>query len=188
MVLYFAKTIQLFRWNMKIWSRSFNTYLLLVLVFLPAGCETVGTSKQEATTLRFHLESPRDPNGRTVDIAYYRASPMTLAVEKESFLDEGSVTKAEVVEDHGTFAIRVELHRHGKLVLDTTTTNSRNRGRRILLFSAFGDARWVGAVRIDQRMSDGSITFTPDTTRAEADRIVRGLNNIAKALKKNPDF
>ena len=33
--------------------------------------------------------------------------------------------------------------------------------------------------RIATRITDGVLAFTPDATRAEAERIVRGLNNAA---------
>ena len=39
---------------------------------------------------------------------------------------------------------------------------------------------------IAQRIPDGYFTFTPDATRAEAQRIVRGLNNVAAKLGNAP--
>jgi hypothetical protein len=33
-----------------------------------------------------------------------------------------------------------------------------------------------------KRIVDGKLVFTPDATREEADRIVRGLNKIAKEM------
>jgi hypothetical protein len=37
-------------------------------------------------------------------------------------------------------------------------------------------------------ISDGIIEFTPDASRAEADRIVRGLNNLVAKVKKLNQF
>jgi hypothetical protein len=34
------------------------------------------------------------------------------------------------------------------------------------------------------RISNGLFAFTPDTTREEADRIARGLNNVAEQVRK----
>lgn len=47
-------------------------------------------------------------------------------------------------------------------------------------------AAWLGAVIIRARNATGSIRITPDASRAEAARIVRGLNNlVAEVAKKN---
>jgi hypothetical protein len=32
---------------------------------------------------------------------------------------------------------------------------------------------------MNERILDGTLTFTPDATREETERIVRGLNNVA---------
>jgi hypothetical protein len=37
---------------------------------------------------------------------------------------------------------------------------------------------------ITKRIANGQLAFTPDITRAQADRFVLGLNNVAKKLKK----
>jgi hypothetical protein len=36
---------------------------------------------------------------------------------------------------------------------------------------------------IRQRIADGVLVFTPDATRAEAERIVSGLNRVAELVK-----
>jgi hypothetical protein len=36
----------------------------------------------------------------------------------------------------------------------------------------------------NKRISDGVLVFTPDASREEADRIVLGLNNVAKEAQK----
>jgi len=75
----------------------------------------------------------------------------------------------------------IQFNKHGTLVLDMVTTG--NRGSRVAVHSQFGDSRWLAAPRITGRIANGIFTFTPDATREESERIVRGLNNIAKALK-----
>ena len=61
---------------------------------------------------------------------------------------------------------------------------SQYKGQHIAVFSQFGDARWLAAPQITQQISDGVFVFTPDATMEESERIVRGLNNIAKEIKK----
>ena len=59
----------------------------------------------------------------------------------------------------------------------------RGKDRRIAIFSQFGPARWLGAPIYQQKISNGVVFFTPDASRSEAERIVRGLNNVARKLK-----
>jgi hypothetical protein len=172
---------------MKTRLASINIYLCLLAFLFIWGCGTTGFGgKKEATQLRVHVERPRDASGRSVEAIFHRENPVVLVVDKQWILNEGDVTKAEVVESHGAYDIKLELTRHGKLVLDITST--ANRGKRLAMFSSFGDSRWIGVMPLEGAITNGVITFTPDSTRAEADRIVRGLNNIAKEIKKNPDF
>ena len=43
---------------------------------------------------------------------------------------------------------------------------------------------WLAAPMTNKRISDGVLVFTPDASREEADRIVLGLNNVAKEAQK----
>jgi hypothetical protein len=67
-------------------------------------------------------------------------------------------------------------------LLDGAT--SANHNKRIAIFARFPKERWLGSPVIQKRIGNGIITFTPDCTREEADRLVRGLNNVAKKIKK----
>jgi hypothetical protein len=44
---------------------------------------------------------------------------------------------------------------------------------------------WLAAVLVRQRISNGAFRFTPDASRAEGDRIVRGLRNVIAENKDN---
>lgn len=44
---------------------------------------------------------------------------------------------------------------------------------------------WLAAVLVRDRISNGVFRFTPDATRAEGDRIVRGLRNVIAENKDN---
>lgn len=184
---------------------SFNIYLLLVSLFL-VGCETTDTNKakkndaaktqkkderkpkKEYATIRFHLETNLDGTPKTKVVPIYRASPIYVAVEELVFLDEGSVEQAALVDWAGTYAIRIKFNHHGSFYLDSLTTS--NKGRRLVIYSEFGQSkdvvtnRWLAAPVIEQRNDSGILTFTPDASREEAERIVNGLNNIAKMVKK----
>ncbi len=166
---------------MKIQRAAFNTILLLALISLAAGCATSGgASKKEATTLRLHLEVTPDGTTHNAPVPIFRARPIYVNVEKQAFLNEGLVQKAEVVNDLAGFSIRIQYDQKGAWLLENITT--ANKGRRIAILSQFGDVRWLAAPLLTSRITDGTLQFTPDATREEAERIVRGLNNVAKEL------
>jgi preprotein translocase subunit SecD len=172
---------------MKIRQLPFNLYLLVSLLCLTA-CETTEEKKhnKEASTLRLHLESNFDGTERIGRISILRENPIYVAVDRNPFLDEGSIQEASIVDDDmGGFSILLKFDHHGSFVLDSTTT--ANKGKRIAIFSRFGTVRWLAAPKILGRVATGQFSFTPDATREEAERIVRGLNNVAKKLKKNKD-
>ncbi len=168
---------------MRIRECGFNFYLLAMLlaaVALP-GCKSFG-GKKEASTLRLHLEVTSDGTDKNSPVPIYRESPVQVNVEKESFLNEGSVSKASVVDVMGGFSIFIQFDRRGSWILEQYSV--ANKGRRVAIFSQFGgQARWLAAPILAKRISDGALVFTPDATREEADRIVRGLNNVAKKLQ-----
>lgn len=170
--------------NMKTWRARFNTYFLVGLVGLLGGCKTTEEKKKskEKTLMTFYREINADESGRTMDVTVVRAQPQLVTVDRTPFLDSGSVEKAAVVPTLGGFVIRLQFDRHGAWILQNISTSFR--GSRIAIHAQFGDARWLGAPVINRNISDGVLTFTPDATMEEAERIARGLNNVAAALKK----
>ena len=168
------------------WER-FNIYLLLLLAIgLACGCASEEKKrKKQLSVLRLHLEVQADAADRTQPIPVYRKNPVAIVINKGAFLSEENVRDAAVVEVIGGFAVRVQLDRHGALVLDQVS--AANKGRRIAFFAAFGIKegkpayeRWLAAPRITQPITDGVLVFTPDATRDECDDLVIGLKNAAK--------
>ncbi len=174
---------------MKIRLVTFNTYLLAALLF--AGCQSAQEKreaaesrkqKKELTTIRFHLEAAGDTTGRAEPVPIFRAAPVLVNVIKDSFLDERDVIKAMLVDNVGGFSIQIQFDDHGTFVLDTVSAS--NKGKRFAIMTEATDRRWLAAPIILRRISDGVFTFTPDATREEAIRIVRGLNNTSDKLRK----
>jgi preprotein translocase subunit SecD len=180
-------------------SLRFNFYLLATLlsVLVLAGCQSDKSAtgsdpkpsvtgkrskKKEATLLRLHLEANPDGTSRTAAVPVYRANPMQIVIDQSAFLDGGNIIGAALVESIGGFAISVQFDSHGAFVLENVS--EANKGRRIAVFSQFGETRWLAAPLIARRLSGGVFTFTPDATREESERIVRGLNNVAAEFKK----
>ncbi|MBM3882139.1 MAG: hypothetical protein FJ387_20860 [Verrucomicrobia bacterium] len=172
---------------MKLGIRRFNTYLALVgVACLAVGCagSGKGSRRAEASTLRLHLETDTPPGDKSAVVPVYRASPVPVQVTKAPFLDEGHLIDAAVVDVVGGFAIQVRYDFHGTLALQNATT--AHRGRRLAVHTMFTEARWLAAPIMATPIMDGVLTFTPDATREEAERIVRGLNNLATRLGNRP--
>ncbi len=165
---------------MKIRFLSFNIYLLLLAFF--SRCQT-DPHKKEFSTLRFHIETNSGGLDKSNAVPIYRAEPVSVNVVRIPFLDEGNISRAAIVESMGGFSIQIQFDRHGTFVLETVT--AANKGRRVALYSQFGQkGRWLAAPIISQPITEGVFIFTPDASREEAERIVHGLNQIAKKLKK----
>lgn len=175
---------------------SFNKILMFLLILgFVSGCasnknaakknepakKSSKSGLKEATRISFHVEINPDGTDRCVQAQIYRKNPMTITVDRSPVLHEGFVERADVIEFMGTYAIRIKFDSSGTLLLDNVTTS--NRGRHLAIFCQFGDARWIGAPLITQRISNGVFIFTPDATKEEAERIVRGLNNVANAIQ-----
>jgi len=175
--------------NMRTGLGRFNFYLpALLLLALLCGCVPLETKpKGPVAALRLHLEVNPDGTDRNAPVAICRETPVMVNVEKSPFVDERDVAKAEVVDALGGFALRIEFDRQGSWLLEQASTS--NRGRRCAVFCQFGDAktpttRWLAAPVLSQRITDGVLVFTPDATRAEAEQIAAGLNNLAKQTQK----
>ena len=164
-------------------TRRFNLYLLaLISLLVVTGC--LSTKKKEATLLKFHLEVNPDGSDRSKPVPIYRASPIYVNVETKPFIQEGNVVQAAVIDDSfGGFQLKVQLDRQGSWLLEQYTTASK--GKRVAIFSHFGEARWLGAPILTKRIADGVFAFTPDATREETERMVRGLNELAKKSQKD---
>lgn len=173
---------------MKMPIVRFNIYLLLLtLCFL--GCKTPEEKKKskEASTLRLYLEVRQSGSDQRSGVPIFRQHPVYVSVEREPFLTEADLDSASVIDMPGGFAIRAQFNGHATLLLENVTVG--HKGQRIAIQSSFGESRWLAAPMISRRIPNGELVFTPDATREESDRIVRGLTNvIAKIKKKENSF
>ncbi len=167
----------------------FNLYLCLAAaIAFTSGCASSGHDKKnkEKTLVELHLEVNADGQKDNESVPIYRENPIYVNVEKEPFLDGADVDSAVVLQELGGFVIRIKFNWRGTQILNTIT--SSNPGKRIAILAIFTQSRWLAAPQIRKQITDGTISFTPDATRAEADLIVKGLNNVATELKKKDTF
>lgn len=184
--------MRLFEQTMKTCRGPFNTYLWCAIALLLAcGCKSTDQSKEknpkkQLTTLRLHMQSVSGRSTAGMEVPILRSRPVLLPVDREPFVTEANVVAARVVEDGGGFSIEIQLDRQGTWLLEKFTVT--NLGRQIAVFANFGEGRWLAAPVVPKIISNGLFKFTPDATREEADRIVTGLNNMAKKLKTKDNW
>lgn len=174
---------------MMIKFARFNLYLCVAFALLLSACKSSPDEKKEkqekkdVSYLELHLEVNRDGSSDNEEITINRASPYTINVDKMPFVDSADLDQAVVVDDLGGFAIVLKFNWRGTQLLDGATASNHNK--RIAIFARFPKTRWLASPLITKRIGDGVLQFTPDCTREEADRLVRGLNNVAKKIKKD---
>jgi preprotein translocase subunit SecD len=170
----------------------FNVYLLIACAALLAcGCRSTKTKEEkqkekQVSTLRLHMEVTASTDAFSVAVPIFREKPVMINVDKDPFLTEVNVEEANVVDVMGGFELQIKFDHEGAMLLENYTT--ANPGRHIAVFSLFGktkeESRWLAAPAISKRISNGVLTFTPDATREEAEKIALGLNNVHKKILK----
>jgi len=172
---------------MKSPPRRFNNYLAaLLLLLVVAGCASSEEreQKKELTALRLFLEAEYDTGDKTEIVPIYRSAPVPIRIFRQPFLDSAYLTEAAVVNTMGGFIIVLRFDFHGTLTLENIST--AHRGSRVAVHAEFTESRWLAAPQMGSRITDGILAFTPDATRTEAERIVRGLNNAAAKTGNQP--
>jgi preprotein translocase subunit SecD len=166
---------------MKAFELRYNLFLALIMgMALICGCQTDKKDK-EVSVLRVHMESPVI-NDLTQTISVPRDDPVAVVISKDAVLTESSIIEAKVINSPGGFAIQIQLDENSTWILEEYTAS--NPGRHFAIYGQWGekgsDGRWLAAPLIVHRIANGILSFTPDMTREEADRLVLGLNNVAK--------
>jgi preprotein translocase subunit SecD len=173
---------------MKSWrSNSNGIFCALAVVCLLSGCESLEKknekkSSKESTILKLHMEKDRDDKPDQADVPVYRQRPIMVHIDTNEILNNYDIKNASVVDTEGGFAIRIEFDEHGKRVIEHIS--AREAGKHFVIYAAFPEVRWLAAPRINRRISNGELIFTPDATREEAERIVKGINFVSKRISQ----
>jgi len=164
-------------------QKTFFALLLLIGwigILGGSGCSSLGKDSKQKAYLRIYLEASINDPAQSIVVPVYRKQPVLIRIQKEPILDERSLVHAAVVKGIGGYSIELVFDFHGKLVLQQLS--NAYRGRRLVLQAIFPEARWLGTIRMNRPIMDGVLTFTPDATLEEAQRIVEGLNRVARKL------
>jgi preprotein translocase subunit SecD len=164
----------------------FKHYLmaLALVTVLGIGCQSTSKKKpgENYSLIMLYLEQNDDGTKYSREMSVYRADPVIFHVNSKPFLNTADLEKATLMEAIGGFALQLQFNRHGTAVLESFTAS--NKGRRMAIFCQFTEPRVLAAPMITQRNATGIIRFTPDCSRQEAERIVKGLTTAIKEIKK----
>jgi len=168
---------------MSFYARRFNLYLLLAAALaLVSGCATFHKKDQQVAALRIHIESAASAPGVTQTISVLRADPVMVNIVTEPILTEANIVAAKLMADPGGFAVELKFDETGGWTLEQYS--AANPGKHLAIFGQWGDklanGRWLAAPSIAGRMAGGTLVFTPDASRDEAEQLVKGLNVVAK--------
>ena len=172
---------------MVFWTPRFNLYLALAAALaLLCGCQT-HKQKGPISALRVHIQTNPDSLGLSQNISVVRSDPVLLTIQKEPILTEANIVSAKAVDSPGGFAIEIQFDENGTWLLEQAS--AANPGGHFAIFGQWGDklatGRWLAAPLITHRIANGLLSFTADCSRAEADRLVLGLNNVAAQIRKH---
>ena len=158
----------------------FNTILIAAATVLAGGCQGPGKAKNLAA-VRLHIEVNPDGTERSHPVPIGRSALFTVNVEKIPFLTEHQIKEAMLVDTNDGFALKLEFDKAGTWLLEQYT--SANQGKRVAIFAQWEEElRWLAAPRIEKRIANGVLVFTPDANREETERLVIGLNKSAKEI------
>ncbi len=169
-------------------AQRHNLYLLALTlsVTLAVGCATHKKEDKQIAALRIHLQSSENMTASQT-VSVLRANPLAVPVFTDPILTEANLTGAALLETPGGFAVEVQFNQSGAWTLEQFTAS--NPGKHLVIFGQWSDkaidSRWLAVPLISRRIASGTLSFTPDCSKEEAELFVRGLKNSAKKNLKN---
>lgn len=169
--------------------------LLLAIGLFSNGCSSLPGQTKSKATVAIYLEGSPVEEGRVIPIEIFRAAPRVLHIYRSPTIGMDSfdtLTLRETVD--GGHVLHITLNRSGTLYLENLSISQR--GKRLVIGASFGEnnpqLRWLSALLISEKISNGNLIFTPDASIAECKQIVDGVNKKMvvqpkpKAPKKTP--
>jgi hypothetical protein len=176
---------------MKAITRRFNLFLAIMALAsalrLPDNGQANKKQDKEVSALRVHIEANSDEPGTSQSgFPAARDDPMPITIAKEPILTEANIIASRVIDSHGGIAIQIQFDESSGLVLEQYS--AANPGKHFVIFGQWGEkpaeGRWLAAPLHHAPHSRRRLSFTPDMSREEADRLVLGLNNVSKKILK----
>lgn len=134
--------------------------------------------------LRVHVESRRDLPQRSLPAPVGRSEPMIFRIEKLPILIEQNVDAVTLVDQPDGFQVRIQFDSTGTRILESYTAAAV--GRHLILATEIdGEVRWLAAPLLRHRIGDGTLTFTPDASREEMERMALDLAKAKRKERRN---
>jgi preprotein translocase subunit SecD len=159
-------------------------FCTLALLCLFTACKTTEEKKEakQQTLVKVFVEVPRGDKSDEAEVPVYRQHPVNIRIDTKELLNNIDIKGASIVDIEGGYGMRITFDEHGARVLENVT--ARNAGKHLVIYAAWPEIRWLAAPRITRRIANGELVFTPDATREECEKIVLGINNVAKKVNK----
>lgn len=178
--------------TMDKFGKRINPILLTGLIFFLTlsgivGCKSSAERKKDKfmVSLSFHLEVPRDGSNRNYTIQALRSNPFAVNVEVAPFVDPSHIQSAALVDTLGGYAIQVTLNNSGVFRMQNVTGTNRQKRIAVQSLNSDNEQRWLAAPKLTQPINNGVFIFTPDVdSREEAEKLVRGVNNMVKKIER----
>jgi len=134
-------------------------------------------------SIRVYLETRHDIPERSLPAVVGRSSSMKFTVEKLPILNEVHVEAAALIDQPGGYEVMVKFNSIGTRILESYTAAAG--GRHLVIMTEIDkEGRWIAAPLIRRRIGDGRLVFTPDASREDMDRLVKGLNQLVEKNRK----
>lgn len=134
-------------------------------------------------SIRVYLETRHDIPERSLPAVVGRSSAMKFTVEKLPILNEVHVEAAALIDQPGGYEVMVKFNSIGTRILESYTAAAG--GRHLVIMTEIDkEGRWIAAPLIRRRIGDGRLVFTPDASREDMDRLVKGLNQLVEKNRK----
>jgi hypothetical protein len=168
---------------MNFYTRRFNLYLLMLLAVASGGCGTFGKkSPEKVAVIRVHLEAPVSVPDKTQTVTLLRNNPVVVTIDADPILTEQNLLAAALIETPGGYAVKLQFDETGGWMIEQATAS--NLGKHLVIFGQWGEkvseGRFLAIPLITGRNPTATLTFTPDADRDETQKLVDGLNTLAK--------
>lgn len=173
---------------MNFYGRRFNLYFCLMAALAVAGCATGSKQDKQPAFLRLHIEQSGKLADTSLTVPVLRATPVEVSIATHPILTEANLISATLLDTPGGFAVQVQFDETGTWILEQYS--SANPGKHFVVSGQWAekpeDGRWLAAPLITRRIANGVLSFTPDASREEAAKFVKGLNLSAKKNQNGP--
>ncbi|MBI5397806.1 MAG: hypothetical protein HZA91_21105 [Verrucomicrobia bacterium] len=148
--------------------------LLAALALALAGCD----STKRFTRLGVHLQTPAQLPESQRTVVVIPNPPLSIAVGRFPELREVDLDSAQVIRTDSRKQLVLQFNKHGATVIENFTTERRGE-----LYVLTLNTVPIVAPAIREIIRDGKLVIDVDLSDDDLDKLVEGLNAVAKDAK-----